>query len=93
VSIGFKLIADVVAALLVDYFRRDQIPWETAFLVGKYFFKYRRKGGKNKSPLPDFFIGAHATIMGMPLITRDASRYQTYFPKLRLIETQGKRIK
>jgi predicted nucleic acid-binding protein len=90
VSVGFERIEDVEAALPAEYFRRDQIPWEAAFLAGKCFVKYRRKGGKKKSPLPDFFIGAHATIMGMPLITRDAARYQTYYPKLRLISPQGK---
>jgi predicted nucleic acid-binding protein len=90
VSVGFEKIEDVEAALPVEYFRRDQIPWEAAFLAGKCFVQYRRKGGKKKSPLPDFFIGAHATIMGMPLITRDAARYQTYFPKLHLISPQGK---
>jgi predicted nucleic acid-binding protein len=90
VSVGFEKIEDVEAALPAEYFRRDQIPWEAAFLAGKCFVKYRRKGGKKKSPLPDFFIGAHATIMGMPLITRDAARYQTYFPKLHLISPQGK---
>ena len=92
-SVGFEKIEDVEAALPVEYFRRDQIPWEAAFLAGKCFIQYRRKGGKKKSPLPDFFIGAHATIMGTPLITRDATRYQTYFPKLRLISPQGKRTR
>ena len=89
VSVGFARIEDVEAVLSVEYFRRDQIPWEAAFLAGKCFIQYRRKGGKKKSPLPDFFIGAHATIMGMPLVTRDASRYKTYFPTLYLISPQA----
>jgi predicted nucleic acid-binding protein len=89
VSVGFKKIEDVDGVLPVEYFRRDQIPWEAAFLAGKCFIQYRRKGGKKKSPLPDFFIGAHAAIMGMPLVTRDASRYKTYFPKLQLISPQS----
>jgi predicted nucleic acid-binding protein len=66
-------------------FRRDAIPWEAAFLAGKCFMAYRRKGGDKKSTLRDFFIGAHAAVAKMPLLTRDVSRYRTYFPRLKLI--------
>lgn len=67
------------------YFKRLDLPYEAAFLAGKAFMAYiKRKGGKT-SPLPDFFIGAHASILEIPLITRDTSRYQTYFPRLELI--------
>ena len=65
--------------------RRDPLPWEAGFLAGKGFVKYRRSGGKRHSPLPDFYIGAHAAIQGIALLTRDTNRYKTYFPKLRLI--------
>lgn len=89
VSIGFDRIEDLEEALPVTYFRRAQLPWESAFLAGKYFLKYRERGGNRRSPLPDFFIGAHATIMRMALLTRDVSRYRTYFPKLSLISPEG----
>lgn len=60
-------------------------PWEAAFLAGKCFLRYRKLGGTRRSPLPDFFIGAHAAVEGLTLLTRDASRYRTYFPTLSLI--------
>jgi hypothetical protein len=64
---------------------RRPIPLEAAFLAGKCFLKYRERGGRKQSTLPDFFIGAHAAVERMGLLTRDASRYRTYFPKLKLI--------
>ena len=85
VSIGFDRIEDIEAVLSPMLFRRDPIPWEAAFLAGKCFLQYRKKGGGKRSPLPDFLIGAHAAVLGIPLLTRDASRYRTYFPKLKLI--------
>jgi len=85
VSIGFERIEEVEIVLSRTRFRRDPIPWEATFLAGKCFLAYRRRGGKKTSTLPDFFIGAHAAITGIPLLTRDASRYRTYFPKLKLI--------
>jgi len=85
VSIGFDRIEDVEMVLPVGSFRRDSIPWEAAFLAGKCFVAYRRRDGKKSSTLSDFFIGAHATVARIPLLTRDVSRYRTYFPKLRLI--------
>jgi predicted nucleic acid-binding protein len=66
-------------------FNRLPLPWEAGFLAGKAFLKYRRGKGKPTSPLPDFYIGAHAAIEGMALLTRDAKRYRTYYPKLELI--------
>ncbi len=85
VSIGFDRIEDAEMVLPESYFRRDPIPWEAAFLAGKCFMAYRRRGGKRGSTLPDFFIGAHAAVAQIPLLTRDVSRYRTYFPKLNLI--------
>ena len=85
VSIGFDRIEDVESILSPSFFRREPIPWEAAFLAGKCFLAYRRKGGKRGSTLPDFFIGAHAAIAGIPLLTRDTSRYRTYFPGVKLI--------
>jgi hypothetical protein len=66
-------------------FDREAIPYEAAFLAGKSFVSYRRRGGSKQSPLPGFFIGAHAAVCGYRLMTRDPARYRTYFPKLPLI--------
>ena len=85
VSIGFDRIEDIDATLAPADFRREPLPWEAAFLAGKCFVKYRRSGGTRRSPLPDFYIGAHAAVRGIPLLTRDAGRYRTYFPRLELL--------
>lgn len=85
VSIGFSRIEELEDALPTHYFRRAALPWEAAFLAGKCFVRYRRAGGQRRSPLPDFFIGAHALVENMQLLTRDAPRYRSYFPKLELI--------
>ena len=85
VSIRFEQIEDLEDVLSPSYFRRDPIPWEAAFLAGKCFLAYRRRGGRRRSPLPDFFIGAHAAVAGIRLLTREISRYRTYFPTLDLI--------
>ncbi len=85
VSIGFDAIEDLDAALPAGYFTREPLPWPAAFLAGKAHASYRRRGGARQHPLPDFYIGAHAAIAGYTLLTRDARRYRTYFPKLRLI--------
>jgi len=66
-------------------FARLPLPYEAGFLAGQAFVRYRREGGQRRSPLPDFYIGAHAQTAGLTLLTRDAARYRTYFPKLRLI--------
>jgi len=85
ISIGFDRIEDLDQALPPEFFRRDPLPWEAGFLAGKCFVKYRRSGGRRRSPLPDFYIGAHAAIGGIALLTRDTNRYKNYFPKLALI--------
>jgi predicted nucleic acid-binding protein len=85
VSIRYSRIEDLDEALPETLFQREPIPYEAAFLAGKCFASYRRRGGSKASPLPDFFIGAHAAVAGYQLITRDAARYRTYFPKLHLI--------
>ena len=90
VSMGFERLKDLNDAVSQGLFRRDPLPWEAAFLAGKCFLKYRQSGGKKTSPLPDFFIGAHAAVAGMTLITRDASRYRTYFPGIRLVSPVSK---
>jgi predicted nucleic acid-binding protein len=85
VSIRYSRIEDLNAALPRTMFEREAIPYEAAFLAGKCFLTYRRRGGTRLSPLPDFFIGAHAAVAGYRLMTRDATRYRSYFPKLSLI--------
>ena len=85
VSVRFERIEDLEDTLPPDYFRREPLPWAAAFLAAKCFERYRRRGGARIAPLPDFFIGAHAAVSGMTLLTRDARRYRAYFPKLRLI--------
>lgn len=85
VSIRYSDIRDLDAALPESLFDREAVPYEAAFLAGKCFLLYRRRGGAKGSPLPDFFIGAHAVVSGYPLLTRDGTRYRTYFPDLDLI--------
>jgi len=85
VSVGFQRIEELDVVLPVDFFHRKPLPWEAAFLAGKCFIRYRKLGGTKLSPLPDFFIGAHAAVSGLTLLTRDAARYRTYFPSLKLI--------
>ena len=85
VSIGFDKIEDLEAALPEDIFRRLHLPLEAAFLAGKAFLQYRKQGGTRSSTLPDFFIGAHAAVSGLRLLTRDDKRYRRYFPKVDLI--------
>ena len=85
VSIRFARIEELEEALEPHLFERLALPWEAAFLAGKCFVNYRRRGGRRESPLPDFYIGAHAAISGLSLLTRDAARYRTYFPTLHLI--------
>jgi predicted nucleic acid-binding protein len=85
VSVGVDSIEELNEILPPEVFRRDPLPYEAAFLAGKVFLAYRMRGGKKVSPLPDFYIGAHAAIAGLRLLTRDASRYRTYFPKLEII--------
>ena len=84
-SAHFDSIEELDAALPANWIRREPLPWDAAFLAGRCFLKYRRRGGTRRSPLPDFYIGAHASVAGLTLLTRDARRYRTYFPKLKLI--------
>jgi predicted nucleic acid-binding protein len=85
VSVGFDRVEDLEEALPPEIYRRDPLPYEAAFLAGKSFLAYRKRGGRRPVPLPDFYIGAHAAVAGHHLLTRDASRYKTYFPRLVLI--------
>jgi predicted nucleic acid-binding protein len=85
VSIRYTRIEDLEAALPKAMLDREAIPYEAAFLAGKCFLAYRQRGGTKRSPLPGFFIGSHAAVAGYRLLTRDAARYRSYFPRLSLI--------
>jgi predicted nucleic acid-binding protein len=85
VSARLTTVELVEQALPRDYFVRLPLSWDAAFLAGKVFVRYRRSGGTRSSPLPDFYIGAHAAVAGLTLLTRDARRYRKYFPKLKLL--------
>lgn len=85
VSIGFPTVEELDDAVPPDVFIRAQLPYEAGFLAGKAFLTYRRRGGGRATPLPDFYIGAHAAIARYRLLTRDARRYRTYFPTVDLI--------
>jgi hypothetical protein len=85
VSVGFSTIEALNAALPITSYVREQLPFDAGFLAGKCFLSYRKRGGSRTTPLPDFFIGAHAATGGLALLTRDAARYRTYFPKLEVL--------
>lgn len=85
VSVGFDRVEELEAALPPSLYRRDPLPYDAGFLAGKAFLAYRRRGGTRRTPLPDFYIGAHAAIAGLRLLTRDAARYRTYFPRLEVL--------
>lgn len=85
ISVRYTRIEDLEAALPTDILEREAIPFEAGFLAAKAFASYRNRGGQKTSTLPDFLIGAHAALSGYQLLTRDATRYRTYFPTLKLI--------
>ncbi len=84
VSAGFATIEALDAHLGDGAFRRLPLPYEAGFIAGRAFVDYRRRGGQRASPLPDFYIGAHAAVAGLTLMTRDPRRYSSYFPRVRL---------
>lgn len=85
VSVGYSTIEALDAAFPVSLYRREPLPWEAGFLAGKSFLRYRRGGGLRTSPLPDFYIGAHAAVGKLALLTRDAARYRSYFPSVKIL--------
>ncbi len=84
-SVGFSRVEDLEAALPPEWLEREALPDDAAFLAGKAFLSYRKRGGAKRSPLPDFFIGAHAAVAGYRLLTRDPKRYRTHYPRVVLI--------
>jgi predicted nucleic acid-binding protein len=89
ISMAFERIEELESAVNGGGFRMLEIPKEALFLAGKAYLKYKKKEGIKRSPLPDFYIGAQAAIGHLELITRDVSRYRSYFPTVKLI-TPGK---
>ncbi|MDA3789703.1 MAG: type II toxin-antitoxin system VapC family toxin [Desulfobacula sp.] len=85
ISIGFERIEELEFAINKSGLQILEIPKEALFLAGKAFLQYKKRKGVKKSPLPDFYIGAQAAVLNLDLITRDVSRYRTYFPKVKLI--------
>lgn len=85
ISVRYTHVEDLESALPSGIIDREPIPYAAAFLAAKVHLAYRRRGGAKTAPLPDFFIGAHAAVAGYQLLTRDAQRYRTCFPRLRLI--------
>lgn len=85
VSVSYQSIEELDAALPVSSYAREQLPWEAGFLAGKCYLEYRRRGGRRSSPLPEFYIGAHAAIENLALLTRDVSGYASYFPKVEVL--------
>ncbi len=89
ISAGFDTIEDLDEALPTADFTREPLPYQAGFLASRAFVAYRRRGGTRRSPLPDFYIGAHAAVNNYRLLTRDTDRFRTYFPKLELITPQS----
>lgn len=85
ISIGFERIEELEDVLREIEIEISEIPKEALFLAGKAFLKYKKSGGSKSLPLPDFFIGAHAGVLDIPLMTRDARRFKSYFPTVKII--------
>lgn len=88
VSVRFAGVEELDEALPATDFLREELPYLAGFLAGKAYLRYRSQGGAKRSPLADFYIGAHAAVCRYRLLTRDAVRYRTYFPTLTVISPQ-----
>lgn len=87
-STRYASIDEVDAILDPDEFRRENLPWEASFAAARAFRAYRDRGGQRDRVLPDFLIGAHATIRGYDILTRDPSGYRRYFPTVAIISPE-----
>ncbi|KAB1087849.1 type II toxin-antitoxin system VapC family toxin [Neorhizobium galegae] len=85
---GYATSEELEGALAPSLFRREDLPWEAAYAAGHAFLQYRRSGGDRRSPLPDFYIGAHAMVKGYRLLSRDVAKYRTYFPLISIISPE-----
>jgi predicted nucleic acid-binding protein len=85
VSVGYETVEELDDLLPASDYEREPLPWVAGFAAGKAYLRYRRSGGDKRSPMPDFYIGAHAAVAGYRLLTRDARRYRTYFPALAIV--------
>ena len=83
--LGFEHETDLTSVLTSAGVQRLPLPYTAAWPAAQAFAAYRQRGGGRRTPLPDFYIGAHAVVEGLTLLTRDAARYRTYFPRLKLI--------
>jgi predicted nucleic acid-binding protein len=84
-SMAFRRIEELERVIAEATLVVEPIPRESLFLAGKVFLNYRRQQGTKQGVLPDFYIGAHAAVIGCPILTRDVGRYRSYFPSVRLI--------
>ena len=85
VSVGYETVEELEELLPAGDYEREPLPYLAGFAAGKAFVRYRRGGGDKRSPMPDFYIGAHAALAGYRLLTRDVRRYRTYFPTIDII--------
>lgn len=88
-AVGFERIEELDDAIPEPDWVRRPLPWSAGFLAGRCFGQYRRRGGTRPAPLPDFYIGAHAAVEGLVIVTRDMARYRTYFPRVGLVAPPG----
>jgi predicted nucleic acid-binding protein len=89
ISVGYDTVEELDDLLPAGDYEREPLPYTAGFAAGKAFLQYRRAGGDERSPLPDFYIGAHAAVAGYQLLTRDAVQYRTYFPSVSIIAPNG----
>ena len=85
ISVGYESVEELDELLPASAYEREALPYTAGFAAGKAFLRYRRSGGDKLSPMPDFYIGAHAAVAGYRLLTRDVRRYQRYFPTIEII--------
>jgi predicted nucleic acid-binding protein len=90
ISVGYDTFEELDDLLPASDYEREPLPYTAGFAAGKAFLQYRRGGGGKRSPIPDFYIGAHAAVAGYQLLTRDVARYRTYFPTVALFSEPPK---
>jgi predicted nucleic acid-binding protein len=91
ISVGYRTIEELDELLPATDYEREPLPYSAGFAAGKAFLRYRRGGGDKRSPMPDFYIGAHAAVAGYQLLTRGVARYRRYFPTIGIISPEQAR--